>query len=46
MHLNLNLLIAEVEKRIGDWGLGIGDWQSPIPNPQQLNEIRLLEYKY
>jgi len=20
---------------IGDWGLGIGDWdQSPIPNPQ------------
>jgi len=21
--------------RIGDWGLGIGDWaQSPIPNPQ------------
>jgi len=22
-------------KKIGDWGLGIGDWaQSPIPNPQ------------
>jgi len=21
--------------KIGDWGLGIGDWaQSPIPNPQ------------
>jgi hypothetical protein len=22
-------------ERLGDWGLGIGDWaQSPIPNPQ------------
>jgi len=21
--------------KVGDWGLGIGDWaQSPIPNPQ------------
>jgi len=21
--------------KLGDWGLGIGDWaQSPIPNPQ------------
>ena len=24
-----------MNNRIGDWGLGIGDWaQSPIPNPQ------------
>jgi len=24
-----------MEEKIGDWGLGIGDWaQSPIPNPQ------------
>jgi len=24
--------------KIGDWGLGIGDWaQSPIPNPQSPN---------
>jgi len=23
------------KNKIGDWGLGIGDWaQSPIPNPQ------------
>jgi len=36
--------------RIGDWGLGIGDWglgiggwgQSPIPNPQFLLDIILL----
>ena len=31
--------------RLGDWGLGIGDWaQSPIPNPQspipQIKEIK------
>jgi len=27
---------------IGDWGLGIGDWaQSPIPNPQILNKIKI-----
>jgi hypothetical protein len=25
----------KINYRIGDWGLGIGDWaQSPIPNPQ------------
>jgi len=24
-----------VKEKVGDWGLGIGDWaQSPIPNPQ------------
>jgi len=33
--------------KVGDWGLGIGDWaQSPIPNPQNiniyLNSIKLL----
>jgi len=27
-------------KKVGDWGLGIGDWaQSPIPNPQSPNLI-------
>jgi len=27
-------LIKHLSK-LGDWGLGIGDWaQSPIPNPQ------------
>jgi len=31
------VLIYLVNK-IGDWGLGIGDWaQSPIPNPQSPN---------
>ena len=30
---------------IGDWGLGIGDWaQSPIPNPQIIN-FKLLLFK-
>jgi len=30
----INYLIYNFVK-IGDWGLGIGDWaQSPIPNPQ------------
>jgi len=30
-------------KRIGDWGLGIGDWaQSPIPNPQSPKTIKIL----
>jgi len=25
-------------KKLGDWGLGIGDWaHSPIPNPQSPN---------
>jgi len=28
--------------KIGDWGLGIGDWaQSPIPNPQILQQYSL-----
>jgi len=33
--------------KIGDWGLGIGDWaQSPIPNPQspKLNNTFQLNY--
>jgi len=38
----LIILISSIYKqiKIGDWGLGIGDWaQSPIPNPQSpLNE--------
>jgi len=26
--------------KIGDWGLGIGDWaQSPIPNPQSPRKL-------
>jgi len=35
--LNCNFFYKNsfLEKNIGDWGLGIGDWsQSPIPNPQ------------
>jgi len=28
-------IIIIVINKVGDWGLGIGDWaQSPIPNPQ------------
>ena len=32
---DFNLIIQK--NIIGDWGLGIGDWQSPIPNPQSPN---------
>jgi len=28
-------MIISIIIKVGDWGLGIGDWaQSPIPNPQ------------
>jgi len=31
--------------KIGDWGLGIGDWaQSPIPNPQSPIPMIFLTY--
>jgi len=30
--------------KIGDWGLGIGDWaQSPIPNPQSPTQNKILK---
>ena len=33
--------------RIGDWGLGIGDWaQSPIPNPQSPIYLTINNYYY
>ena len=35
-------LLSLLNFKIGDWGLGIGDWaQSPIPNPQSPNHITL-----
>jgi len=33
--MNDNKLKVNKINKVGDWGLGIGDWaQSPIPNPQ------------
>jgi len=38
MNIKLNTKISSnyiINNKLGDWGLGIGDWaQSPIPNPQ------------
>ena len=32
--------------KIGDWGLGIGDWaQSPIPNPQSPKQQKLPKFQ-
>jgi len=32
--------------KLGDWGLGIGDWaQSPIPNPQSPKHNKTLNNK-
>jgi len=31
----MNVIQILLDYKLGDWGLGIGDWaQSPIPNPQ------------
>jgi len=38
----IHIILINIKKKNGDWGLGIGDWglgigdwaQSPIPNPQ------------
>jgi len=33
--------------KVGDWGLGIGDWaQSPIPNPQSPNLKQINKITY
>jgi len=41
----LSKLISKL--KLGDWGLGIGDWaQSPNPNPQSPNLLFNLKLSY
>jgi len=43
MFKNLIKKVNKIIFKIGDWGLGIGDWaQSPIPNPQSPNYLIII----